>query len=78
LIEEPVQIGPKQNAIADIVGTMLRVRLDVRSLQSGQRMLLRDRTRTRVCVHHGDTEDSLVRVPQILTAIFPEILAALS
>src|SRR5688572_13351849 len=77
LIEEPVQVGPKQNAIADIVGTMLRVRLDVRSLQSGQRMLLCDRTRPRVRIHHGDTEDSLAKpwLNQLWRAVAKRILA---
>src|SRR5690606_8048473 len=44
LIEQPVQIGTEQNAVAHVVRTMLRVRLDVRRFQCWQRMLLGDST----------------------------------
>jgi hypothetical protein len=72
-----VQVGPKENAIADVVRTMLRVRLDVRGLQGGQGVLLCDGTRTRVSIHHGDTEDSLAkpRLNQLWRAVARRILA---
>ena len=59
LIEQPVQIGPKQDAIADVMRTILRIRLDVGSLQCRQRVLLRGSTRPTVRVHDGHAEDSL-------------------
>src|SRR5688572_16216424 len=77
LIEEPVQVGPKQNAITDVVRTMLRVWLDVRSFQCRRRVLLRHSTRTRVRVDHGDTEDALAqpRLNQLWRAVARRILA---
>jgi hypothetical protein len=58
-IEQPMEVRLKQKAVADLVRATLAVRNNMRGLQHGQRVFVRDGARTLVRVSDSDSEGAL-------------------
>lgn len=58
-IEQPVEVGPQGEPVADIVRAAGRERPDVRCFEDGQRVLLGDRAGSPVGVQDAHAEDGL-------------------